>query len=157
MQSQGCKIQHLAKEKGVKQLHIAKHIGWTKSGFSRKVNGSQRFSPKELAEIAAFLGVTPQFLMDESIEYIEGQPIPPDALATPQLPQTQQLSELASEVELMFARHYERMNSAKAAQSALPADAIAEMIVRLSSAIDKLSEEVRELREEREGGEHDPD
>lgn len=159
--TQGQKIMNLAKTTGKKALGIAKFIKWSKSGFSRKVNSSQRFDSETLEKIAAYLGVTAQYLQDESRPHEIGDPIPEDALVQPLIKtERQEDSPVFSALAILAEREmeYRTASNAKINPDAMIAaqEELAQEMRVLSTELRLLREEMARSREEDEGN-HDAD
>jgi len=131
------------------------YAGWSKTGFSRKINSGEALDPDSLTKIAEILGVTVAFLTDESKVYAKG-PIPPDALAAP----TTTKEEMSDPLALVLAEYIHRKTENR---ERFGFEAMEKQMERLTAELGSVVEELRltreELKKNREGfdGEHDPD
>ena len=152
MQTQGEKIKNLAKAKGLKQRAILTHIGWTVSGFSRKVNHGKGFDQKDLAEIAAFLGVKPEYLRDTSRPFNLGDTIPADAVAEKTTP----ITEATDPVKALMELAQNEMAHRKQVDAGHGFDVLAQEMARLADEMREMRAEFKRMRDE-DAGEHDDD
>ena len=77
------KLTELLSAKGIFQKDFAPEVGYDYRHLNRKISLKSAWSARKVALAAKFLGVTPEYLLDESRPYYHGDPIPPDALAKP--------------------------------------------------------------------------
>ncbi len=83
MTNQGKKVNNLINQLGLKQRRIAEKVGVHWTTISRKAKDGTRYDMDTLEKISAELGITIDFLMDDTMEYSKGQPIPQDAILHP--------------------------------------------------------------------------
>jgi len=96
MQTTAEKILQLIGQLGLKQYVVAKAVGYHPITLIKKANAGTRYPPEKIEKISQVLGITTSFLLDESREYIEGQPIPEDAILKVTPPPAPDIDPMAS-------------------------------------------------------------
>ena len=152
-QNQAQKINALIGHLGLKQSVIAKKIGVHHTSMSRKVQTGTPYTNEVLEKISMELGVTVAFLRDTSRIYNEGDPIPEDAILKPP-PEAQ--GDLSDTISKLMAIQAQNIAHNQAAQVMTEIKVLAKANIHLTEIIKELAEQVKEMRDERDGN-HDPD
>ena len=160
MQYIGEKIQELLKEKDLKQQALAKEMNYRPQHLSKKIGLKLSFSEQKVLIAAKFLGVTPEYLRNESMPYFQGQPIPEDAIVKPPRPIDPSGGDALAAVIEIAKRQFEELKGVASRTESTPSS---------DQAVDILSnilEEMKNLRVNMDrvlehldigGGEHDQD
>lgn len=159
MQDIATKIRELLKEKRYEHQELAAAVNYDHRHLSRKLSERKPWSLQKIKLAAAFFGVTPEFLKDQSIIYKAGNPIPPEYSATPPAKPAPDTDPVAALMLLAQKQMAETRNELAQIDPEILLQVNREMI----QSMNLLAVEMRELREElranREGepGEHHPD
>lgn len=159
MQDIATKIRELLKEKRYEHQELAAAVNYDHRHLSRKLSERKPWSLQKIKLAAAFFGVTPEFLKDQSIIYKAGTPIPPEYSATPPAKPTPDTDPVAALMILAQKRIDSRSLDVSKIDPELSLKVNLEMIDvmnRLAVEIRELSQELR-LTREGEPGEHHHD
>lgn len=161
MQYIGEKIQELLKEKDLKQQALAREMNYRPQHLSKKIGLKLSFSEQKVLIAAKFLGVTPEYLRDESRPYYQGDKIPADAIMQP--PTAQERQGDSDAITKLFILAEREMEYRTASNAKINPDAMIAAQEELAQEMRVLSTELRLLREEmarsreEDGGNHDAD
>lgn len=161
MSIQAKKINNLIEYLGLNRRRLAPKIGVHFTTISRKAKDGSRYDDETLEKISREIGISVDFLLDDSREYIEGQPIPPDAIIQPPAAQERQGdSDAITKLFILAEREmeYRTASNAKIDPNAMLAaqEELAQEMRVLSNELRLLREEMARSREE-DGGNHDAD
>jgi len=153
----GIKIQNLLRTKDIKQQALATAMGIGAIHLSKKIGQGAKFSKDQISAASTFLGVTTEYLMDESREYHAGDPIPPDAILVPAQPPP--VHEPSNPFEQMVRRIAQEIRDET--KAAYNPEVLTQELASLKEEIKLMRELMREKLEnsadEHDGGSHDPD
>lgn len=152
MQKIGQKVKAIAKAKGLFLVKVGEYAGWSKTGFSRKINSGEPFDKKSLTKIAEYLGVKPSFLTDTSRPFNLGDTIPEDAVAEKTTP----ITEATDPVKALMELAQNEMAHRKTVDAGHGFDILAQEMARLADEMRQMRAEFKRMRDA-DAGNHDPD